>query len=92
MPLSRRNRWAWATDGGDLLAPLHGLFELCERFLGDQLLLGTALVYPAPHQELLQALWSVSDEPPLALLAPAVAQSLGRFPQVGALLPGLEEP
>lgn len=74
-------------DRGDL-ASLHGLLELFEGFFADQLL-GTAFMHPA-DQELAQAFLSVSDEPPLAL-APAVAQGISCFSQVGVLR-RLEEP
>src|SRR5215207_8551712 len=68
--------------GGDL-APLHGLFQLFKGFFRNEFC-GATLVYPA-HQELLQTLLAVDDEPPLTL-TPAVAQSLGHFSQGRTLL------
>ena len=50
----------------------------------------TALVYPA-FQQLLETTLPVGGKPPLALLAPAVAQSVGSLSQVGAF-PRLQEP
>lgn len=69
------------------LAPLHGLFELFERLVGDQPS-WTALVHPA-EQKLFESAFPASGEPPLAL-APAVAQSPCRVPQ-GAALSRLQE-
>src|SRR5215210_9184197 len=74
------------SHGGDL-APLHGLLKLFKGFFRNEFC-GATLVYPA-HQELLQTLLAVGDEPPLAL-TPAVAQSLGHFSQ-GRTLLGLEK-
>lgn len=63
--------------GGDL-ASLHGLFQLLEGFLRNQLRRAT-LAHPA-HQEFVQTLSPVGDELSL-VLTPTVAQDFGRFSQ-----------
>lgn len=63
---------------GGGLPSLHDLFQLLESFLRNQLR-GVTFAYPA-HQELVQTLSPVGDDPSPAL-TPTVAQDFGRFSQ-----------
>ena len=62
------------------LAPFHGLLELFESF-GRNQLLTTAFIHPA-FEQLLETTLPVAGKPPLALLAPTVAQSVGSLSQI----------